>query len=193
MIILVTASERALLDTVRSRTAPGAISRAERRRNRRYPRRARHCGQGARRRARAARAWQPRACLRAGAGKEPPLKELLAALSTREPDRFRARAFDCAGILRHSRRRRGKFRANRAAARRNAMLQAARRPISPHFRPKAAETMALLAERIGVDALVTCIAAAVRARKRSKRWRIRACRPRIRGLSPHKRCGMISG
>jgi DNA polymerase-3 subunit delta' len=162
IVIMVTASERALLDTVRSRT-----------RTVRFPAlkvadieeilAARGVADKVRAGALALLARGSAAhAIALAAGEEPPLSQLLAALSTAKSIDF-ARANSIAQEL---------F-ANRDAAAANFELLARLleeilcckllKTDFAAFPPEAGETMAILAERIGVDALVKCIDAAVRA------------------------------
>lgn len=162
IIIMVTASERALLDTVRSRT-----------RTVRFPMlqvadlEAILAAHGVDDKARAgalallARGSAANA-LALAAGEEPPIKELLAALSASKSIDF-ARAQGLAQ----------EFFGSRDVAAKNFELLARLleeilcckliKTDFAAFPPEVAGTMALLAERIGVDALVKCIDAAVRA------------------------------
>ena len=162
IIIMVTSSERALLDTVRSRT-----------RTVRFPAlkiadlEAILASRGVDDKARAsslallARGSAAHA-LALAAGEEPPMKELLAALSNAKSVDF-ARAQALAQ----------EFFANRDGAAANFELLARLleeilfckllKTDFAAFPPKVAETMAQLAEQVGVDALVKCIDAAVRA------------------------------
>jgi DNA polymerase III subunit delta' len=162
IIIMVTASERALLDTVRSRT-----------RTVRFPAlkvadleailAARGVDDKARAGALALLARGSAAnAIALAAGDEPPLKELLAALSNAKSIDF-ARASSIAQ----------EFFANRDVAAANFELLARLleeilcckllKTDFAAFPSKAGEQMALLAERVGVDALVKCIDAAVLA------------------------------
>jgi DNA polymerase-3 subunit delta' len=162
IIIMVTSSERALLDTVRSRT-----------RTVRFPAlkiadlEAILASRGVDDKARAgalallARGSAAHA-LALAAGEAPPIKELLAALSNAKSIDF-ARAQSLAQ----------EFFANREAAAANFELLARLleeilcckllKTDFAAFPPKDAETMAQLAEQVDVDALVKCIDAAVRA------------------------------
>ena len=162
IIIMVTSSERALLDTVRSRT-----------RTVRFPAlkvadleailAARGVDDKARAGALALLARGSAAhAIALAAGEEPPMKELLAALST-----AKSLDFARAQVLAQT------FFANRDAAAANFELLARLleeilcskllKTDFAAFPPSAAETMTLLAERVGVDGLVKCIDAAVRA------------------------------
>jgi DNA polymerase III subunit delta' len=162
IIIMVTASERALLDTVRSRT-----------RTVRFPAlkvadlegilAARGVEDNARAGALALLARGSAAhAIALAAGEEPPLRELLAALSTAKSIDF-ARANSLAQ----------EFFANRDAAAANFELLARMleeilcckllKADFAAFPPAASETMAQIARRAGVDGLVKCIDAAVRA------------------------------
>jgi DNA polymerase III subunit delta' len=162
IMIMVTSSERALLDTVRSRTrtvrfpALKIADLEEILASRGVDDKARAGALALLARGSAAHA------LALAAGEEPPMKELLAALSnTKSVDFARAQALA------------QEFFANREAAAANFELLARLleeilfskllKTDFAAFPPKAAETMERLADQVGVDALVKCIDAAVRA------------------------------
>ncbi len=162
IIIMVTSSERALLDTVRSRTRTvrfPALKIADLEgilASRGVDDKARAGALALLARGSAAHA------LALAAGETPPIKELLAALSNAKSIDF-ARAQALAQ----------EFFANRDAAAANFELLARLleeilcckllKTDFAAFPPKDAETMAILAEQVDVDALVKCIDAAVRA------------------------------
>ena len=163
IIIMVTASERALLDTVRSRM-----------RTVRFPalqtadleailaRRARHRQERAPARSRCSRAAARRNAIALADGDEPPMKELLDALSHAKSIDF-ARAQSLAQ----------EFFANRDAAAGNFELLARLleeilcykllKADFVAFRPESRSKLVSLADSVGVDAVVKCIDAAVRA------------------------------
>ena len=162
IVIMVSATERALLDTVRSRTRTVRFPALKV-----YDLEAILAARGVADKARAgalallARGSAAHAIALA-AGEEPPLSQMLAALSAAKSIDF-ARANSIAQ----------EFFANRDVAAANFELLARLleeilcckllKTDFAAFPPKAGETMAILAERVGVDALVKCIDAAVRA------------------------------
>ncbi len=162
IIFMITSSERALLDTIRSRMRPvrmGALSVADigkilAARGVTDPGRAESI-------ARLARGSAARALALVG-GAEPPLRELLAALGANQPlDFLRAQALA------------QEFFANRDQAAANfellarlfeeilcyKLLGAAAAPLDG----ETASSMAALAKRMGTDRIVTCLSAAIRA------------------------------
>ena len=126
-------------------------------------------------------------------GEEPPVRELIDALGRAPQTRFRRRAEYRAGIVRRTRSGGGKFRANRAVDRGNAMLQAAR-----HGADGAGSGSCRGDGRTGRTQRLRRHLHGSRSRRwrpprRLTRWRIRGSRPSNSGSARDKRCGVNSG